>query len=416
MLLFQVGFVSIVDVFVDHLIKFSFIASLLPPAVNCGLLFAYGLYGKIFHIVAASQPSPLHDTNREFSFPIDCPKYINNNYQPLYTCDLTTEAIILALSSLLLTIVNIICIVIMALIILRIKEVVPLNQANKDITNFFHYDVKVARDYNKTIHQDDFPQWDSTVASLRRNNIAQSIVNRWKGFKSPASQNQQEPSAISNHADLESGHRWSNDTELRRKLLRLKTFAKDYDLDIFNKDDYNLTSPNSPEKVLLLVGDLIDMCQDVPAIFVDLYRLQPSDTESSANDREHMSFYQEMIEMLPPKWYQLFKYERQRRHMSSWSKPFSRSHSMRQDTPHTYENPCTMSKESQLHYESLTKKNKKTPFQFFRQSSVPISKTQPTTSQPNSETPIAGTRFRIAKAPTITSTIIEVVDDEPKPV
>lgn len=412
MLLFLVSFVSITS------FKFSIIASLLPPAVNCGLLFAYGLYGKIFHIVAASQPSPLRETQREFSFPVDCPKYINNNYQPLYTCDLTMEAIILAFSSLLLTIVNIICIVIMALIILRIKEVVPLNQANKDIANFFHHDVKVARDYNRTIHQGEFPRWDSTVTSLRRNNIAQSIVNRWKGFKSPTSQNQQEQSSMSDQPDLESVHRWSNDTESQQKLFRLKTFAQDYDLDLFNKDDYDLTSPNSQEKVLLLVSDLIDMCQEVPSIFIDLYRLQPSDTESSTNGRQHISFYREMIEILPPKWYQLFKYERQRRHITSWSKPFKRSNSMRQHTLHSYENLLTISKESQLHHESLKKKNKKSRIPLFRQSSAPTSKTRPTTTttQPNSEIPIAGTRFRIAKTPTVTPTIIETVEDEPKPI
>ena len=44
---------------------------------------------------------------------------------------------------------------------------VPLHQPNKDITKFFHYDVKVARDYNKTIHEGD----------LETNNLTLSTIN-----------------------------------------------------------------------------------------------------------------------------------------------------------------------------------------------------------------------------------------------
>lgn len=307
----------------------------------------------------------------------------------------------------------------MALIILRIKEVVPLNQANKDIANFFHHDVKVARDYNKTIQQGELSGWDSTGAGLRQNHLAQSIVNRWKGFKSPAPQNgQQQQSTVSNQTDLESAvdtqHSFWNDIQCRQKLLRLKNFAKEYDLDLFNKDDYNLTSPYSQEKVLLLVRDLIDIYQEMPSVFVDLYRLQPSEAESSVTGQEHLSFYQEMVEILPPKWYQLFKYERQRRYVTSWSTPLKRSYSMRQNSSNTYENLLTISNESQLH-QSLKKKNRKNRVRLVRQSSVPESHTRPTIFEPNLETPIAGTRFRIVKAPVATPTITEISDDEFKP-
>ena len=114
-----------------------FLASLLPPAVNCGLLFAYALLGSSFANVAAVHSSSINDTKQEYYTILNCAKYINNDYQPLYTCNLATEAAILGSCSLLLTIVNIICIIIMALFILRIKEVVPLHQPNKDIAKFF---------------------------------------------------------------------------------------------------------------------------------------------------------------------------------------------------------------------------------------------------------------------------------------
>jgi hypothetical protein len=98
--------------------------------VNCGLLFAYALLGISFPNVAAVHPSSSNYTNQQSHSILNCTKYINNDYQSLYTCNLVSEAAILAACSLLLTIVNIICIIIMALFILRIKEVVPLHQSN----------------------------------------------------------------------------------------------------------------------------------------------------------------------------------------------------------------------------------------------------------------------------------------------
>jgi hypothetical protein len=297
----------------------------------------------------------------------------------------------------------------MALIILRIKEVVPLNQANKDIVNFFHYDVKVARDYNKTIHEGDLTGNYLTAATLHQNNLAQSIVNRWKTFKSSTSQDRQR-SSISMHTDLESANYinslFPNDVESRRKLFRLKTFAKEYDLDLLNKDDYNLTNSNSQEKVRLLINDLIDMCQEIPTVFVDLYRLQPSDTQLSSTDKEHMLFYQEIIEVLPPKWYQLFKYERQRRRISSWPLPFDRSYSMRLPPLETYGN--ALSELNDRHPDgSLKKQNKKNQARIFRQNSVPKPNLHSTTTQQDTEIPIVGTRFRIAQSATITKEILE---------
>jgi hypothetical protein len=296
----------------------------------------------------------------------------------------------------------------MALIILRIKEVVPLNQANKDITKFFHYDVKVARDYNKTIQEDDFTGINLTAATLRGNYLPQSIVNRWKTFKSSASQNQQ-PSSTSMHTDLESTNHINSlvpndDVESRRKLFRLKTFAKEYDLDILNKDDYNLTNYNSQEKVRLLVSDLIDMYQEIPSVFDYLYRLQPSDTPSSSTDKEYILFYQEIIELLPPKWYQLFNYERQqpRRHISSWPLTFDRSYSMRLPRLETYGNTLSESNDQQLHG-SLKKQNKKNQVRFFRQNSLPKSNLPSTATHQDTEIPIEGTRFRIAKSTTTTT-------------
>ncbi|CAF0763726.1 unnamed protein product [Rotaria sordida] len=319
-------------------------ASLLPPAVNCGLLFAYALLGISFSNIAAAHSSSLNNTKKEYYSNLNCKTYINNDYQPLYTCNLVREAAALAGCSLLLTIINIICIIIMALFILRIKEVVPLHQPNKDIANFFHHDVKVARDYNKINYEDNLETDNLSTLTIQQSQLAQSIMNRWKKFKSITSHNNQQHQEIQQSSSIENDLELNNtknnnnnnnnnnilniDTESCRKLFRLRTFAKEYDLDIFDKNDYDLLNSNSREKVRLLINDLIDIYQDIPTVFIDLFRLQPCNVQTST-DKEHMSFYQEIIELLPPKWYQLFVREQERRRMISWLSPLNRTNSLR---------------------------------------------------------------------------------------
>ncbi|CAF5170932.1 unnamed protein product, partial [Rotaria magnacalcarata] len=80
----------------------------------------------------------------------------------------------------------------MALFILRIKEVVPLHQPNKDISNFFHHDVRVARDYNKTIHEGNLETNNLVTLTIQQSQVAQSMVHRWKAFKSMSSYDNQQ--------------------------------------------------------------------------------------------------------------------------------------------------------------------------------------------------------------------------------
>ncbi|UJR25144.1 hypothetical protein I4U23_006503 [Adineta vaga] len=385
-------------------------ASLLPPAVNCGLLFAYSLLGKIFSDLVAVQSLPLNDTHGYFSSSLNCPKYYQNDYHPLYTCNLANETAILACCSLLLTIVNIVCIIIMALIILRIKEVVPLNQTNKDIADFFHHDVPVARDYNKTIHEGDFDlealsaTTTTTTTPIHRNPLARTIVDRWKSLKHSTSsrhhQQSKHASSISINLDLESTNHM-NDLESRRKLFHLQTFLKEYDLDILNTDDYELVSNDSREKVRRLVRDLIDTYQEIPLVFVEHYRLQPFGTQTASTAKEQLSFYQEIIENLPPKWHQMYVYERQRRLMTAWPLPFDQSFSERPRPLEKYAH-STSDPTNRNHHESLKKQSRKSRLRFARQNSDPESNISSQETRQVAEQPIIGTRFRIAK-PIITS-------------
>ena len=312
--LFQVCFVNTLL----HYLIIIFLASLLPPAVNCGLLFAYSLLGIIFANVAATSTLSLNQTNLQYSTPLNCTyKYINNDYQPFYTCHLEREAAILGSCSLLLTVVNILCIIIMALFILRIKEVVPLHQANKDIVDFFHHDVKVARNYNRTMHENDLESNSVATSTLHRSRLAQSLVKRWKTIKGLNShennQDIEQPTII-----YDETHNTTNiDMESHRKLSSLKTFATEYNLDVFDKNDYHLLTTESQDKVNALVNDLLDVHQEQRStVLTDLCHLTPSGSQTSI-DREKNSFYQEITELLPPKWYELFVRAQEQRQITS---------------------------------------------------------------------------------------------------
>ena len=320
------------------------------------------------------------------------------------------EAAILGIYSLLLTIINIICIIIMALFILRIKEVVPLHQPNEDIVNFFHHDVKIARDYNKTLHASDSNSNKFATLTTGRSHLSQSIVNRWNAFKSMTSHDNQQHQRTEQSSSIDSdvelaGTRNNNtlniDTESRRKLFRLKTFATEYDLDVFDKGNYDLLNSDSREKVRILVNDLIDMCQEIPSVFVDLFRLQPCNIQTST-DKEHRSFYQEIIELLPPTWYQLFIREQDRRQIRSWSSTWGRANSLcaprfiktRKSIPELNWN---------YHNQSLKSRSSKAKVHFQRQSSVPeTSAYLSKVDNPQIEIPVEGTRFRIARPSTAT--------------
>ncbi|CAF1616377.1 unnamed protein product, partial [Didymodactylos carnosus] len=318
--------------------------SLLPPAVNCGLLFAYALLGKTFSTIAAYSKDiddnqfQLNGVLNAQSFVKNCTKYVNNDYHPLYSCNLATEAAILGVSSFLLTIVNILCIIIMALIILRIKEVAPLNQTNDDITQFFHHDVRVARDYNKTIHQQE---------DAGDKNLAQTIVNKWKTFKSSSSTQQQNNttkhpddyssnsndlvSTISKNTSENNFNYFIQCHNSKRKFNRLQAFAREYDLDLYNRNDYELTSPVSREKVQIMARDLLQLRKEAERM--DLSRLIPHHGINKQHQEDITASYHDLIGILPPKWNEIFLREQQLQTQSTGLSSFHRSYSLHEKMP-----------------------------------------------------------------------------------
>ena len=101
-------------------------ASLLPPAVNCGLFWSVSLVEFILNQQNSTTftgfPPPSGQTNLSES---------TGGYQARYSEDLPLESFLLGLVSLTLTLVNILCIILTGVLILRLKEVTPTKVPQK---------------------------------------------------------------------------------------------------------------------------------------------------------------------------------------------------------------------------------------------------------------------------------------------
>ncbi|KAG8187303.1 hypothetical protein JTE90_011674 [Oedothorax gibbosus] len=124
-------------------------ASLLPPTVNCGLLWGLGAIKTVRSLYQNTYV--VYDIYNHTVKPALLPP---DTYTPTYYPLMDKECAVLGIISFLLTIVNIICIVISALIILKVKEVAP-NTTEPAVSRFWKHDVKVARDYNKTLGENE---------------------------------------------------------------------------------------------------------------------------------------------------------------------------------------------------------------------------------------------------------------------
>ena len=152
-------------------------ASLLPPAVNCGLLWAVALE----HLTLPGRPAFYGDTAHGFHHDSDSlflgwddieadrndtehfdnstgVRYIvlpdGTGYPLVYSENICMEAFYLGLFSLILTLINILCIIITGVLILKLKEVTPEKVPQK-FSHFWRTDVKAHRDYYKAIRKGD---------------------------------------------------------------------------------------------------------------------------------------------------------------------------------------------------------------------------------------------------------------------
>ncbi|KAL5016539.1 hypothetical protein ScPMuIL_006128 [Solemya velum] len=150
---------SVLSGYAGSLVGVAISASLLPPAVNAGMLWSYAVLSAI------SPPSEMLDTqthdavitsNSTPDISIgDCPRLLNNEYRHVYSCHMATDTAILGLVSLSLTLLNITFIFIMGVIFLKIKEFNPgkygSGTSEELDTEFWGKDIKIARDSYKTM-------------------------------------------------------------------------------------------------------------------------------------------------------------------------------------------------------------------------------------------------------------------------
>ncbi|XP_042897539.1 uncharacterized protein [Parasteatoda tepidariorum] len=121
-------------------------ASLLPPAINTGLLWG----------MAAVRTIKAHDETSEYVrvegiLRLMKPSLVPpEDYETNYFIEMDKECAVLGLVSLTLALVNIICIFLAALVVLKIKEVAPRTSIART-SRFWKEDIKIARDYNTSM-------------------------------------------------------------------------------------------------------------------------------------------------------------------------------------------------------------------------------------------------------------------------
>ncbi|ESO07141.1 hypothetical protein HELRODRAFT_191072 [Helobdella robusta] len=153
-------------------------ASLLPPTVNSGLL-----WGHTFSWLIAS---PARDANSTVAQPLKCVPLLNNAYQFQYSCKLALDMFALGLLSFGLAFLNICCIYLSGIIMLKIKEVAPKQLLSSANRSFFKNQVPMIRKKmaNKTIADEDFTQFAKAFTDQYNNLQTErekiAFVEKWQ--------------------------------------------------------------------------------------------------------------------------------------------------------------------------------------------------------------------------------------------
>lgn len=118
------------------LIGVAISASLLPPVVNCGLFWALGCIWLIYRPVKI--PHMKGESYTDF----------NSSYTYIYSDYLPVEFFCNGIISACLTFINVICIFITAIIVLKIKEVAAPYTSTPELRRFWERDIRLVRDKN----------------------------------------------------------------------------------------------------------------------------------------------------------------------------------------------------------------------------------------------------------------------------
>ncbi|CRL06705.1 CLUMA_CG019556, isoform A [Clunio marinus] len=122
-------------------------ASLLPPAVNTGLMWSFSL---------------VHACSKDFSSRFK--SFVMNKK---YSDDQAIELLALGGISLLVTLTNVLCVYLMGYFFLKVKEVAPVSDDHQ--RQFWKHDIKIARDYNKTLHAEEGRNMQAQLSQYVKN-------------------------------------------------------------------------------------------------------------------------------------------------------------------------------------------------------------------------------------------------------
>ncbi|XP_035738581.1 uncharacterized protein LOC118448852 isoform X1 [Vespa mandarinia] len=144
------------------LIGVAISASLLPPVVNCGLFWALGCIWLIYRPI--KMPHIKGESYTDF----------NSSYVYVYTDYLPVEFFCNGIISACLTFINVMCIFITAIIVLKIKEVAAPYTSTPELRRFWEHDIRLVRD--KNISRDNSSLDSSYYDGLSKNK--QKVLER----------------------------------------------------------------------------------------------------------------------------------------------------------------------------------------------------------------------------------------------
>ncbi|RWS26052.1 hypothetical protein B4U80_11055, partial [Leptotrombidium deliense] len=139
-------------------------STFLPPFINSGLLWAYAIHLEARG--AREEYINVNVSNNEI-VPMKPSWVPQPGYVTVHYFDMRYECVALGGVSLLYTLVNVVCMLIAAYLILRIKEIIPLGKMETN-RRFFKEDIKIARSYNRK----------STIA-MNSEQFGKQILGEW---------------------------------------------------------------------------------------------------------------------------------------------------------------------------------------------------------------------------------------------
>lgn len=144
-------------------------STFLPPFINTGLLWAYATHITVQGHYQVLEP---YEAPNNVTYLLKKAWMPMEGYKPVHYYDQRWEFMALSGVSMIYTLVNIVCMLAMAYVILRVKEVVPLGRLEPN-NRFFAKDIKVAREYNRRMTMAGVPKVSTT------DGMGDQILSEW---------------------------------------------------------------------------------------------------------------------------------------------------------------------------------------------------------------------------------------------